>query len=88
MKIYPRHRKCFREALYFIGQSADWLCNAIDDTAASEATKQECKDILFYYFQSEPGCALLWLSMRDGLNYEETLTCRLIALYTLIYAPL
>jgi hypothetical protein len=88
MNITPRHRKCFKEALYYIGQYTNWLCNAIDATTASEATKQECKDILFYYFQSEPGCAVLWLSMRDGLDYEELLTCRLIALYTLIYAPL
>lgn len=88
MKIYPRHRKCFKEALDYLGQITSWICNAIDYTAASETTKQECKDILFHYFQSEPGCALLWLRMRDNITREEALTCRIIALYTLIYAPL
>lgn len=88
MKITKQHRKCFKEALKHIGVTTDWICLAIDDTTASEQIQQECKNILFHYFQSEPNCALLWLRTRDSLTHDEALTCRLIALYTLIYAPL
>jgi len=88
MKITKQHRECFKEALEYLGPNTSWICNAIDDTAASAQIKQECKEILFHYFQSEPGCALLWLCRRDELSHDELLTCRLIALYTLIYAPL
>lgn len=88
MKITKQHRECFKEALEYLGKSQDWICPAIEDTTASEQIQEECKEILFHYFQSEPGCALLYLRMRDGLTHEELLTCRIIALYTLIYAPL
>jgi len=88
MKITKQHRECFKEALEYLGVTTDWICPAIEDTTASEQIQKECKEILFHYFQSEPGCALLWLRIRDDLTYKETITCRLIALYTLIYAPL
>ena len=88
MKITKQHRKCFEEALEHLGKNTIWICPAIEDTTASEQIQKECKEILFHYFQSEPGCALLYLRTRDGLTQDELLTCRLIALYTLIYAPL
>lgn len=88
MKITKQHRECFKEALEYLGVNTNWICLAIEDTTASEQIKKECKDILFHYFQSEPGCELLWLRMRDNLTHEEALACRLIALCTLIYAPL
>jgi len=88
MKITKQHRKCFKEALEYLGKNTNWICPAIEDTTASEQLQKECKEILFHYFQTEPGCALLYFRRRDDLAHDELLNCRLIALYTLIYAPL
>jgi len=88
MKITKQHRKCFKEALEYLGVTTNWICCAIDDTAEPEQIQKECKEILFHYFQSDPGCTLLYVRMRDGLTCDEAFTCRLIALYTLIHAPL
>ncbi len=87
MNITKQHRKCFKAALEELPK-AGWICSAIDWTDFASDIQKECKDILFHYFQSEPGCALLYLRKRDNLTQDELLTCRLIALYTLIYAPL
>lgn len=88
MKITKQHRECFKEALEYLGIETDWCCNAINFTSRRLQTKKECKRLLFYYFQDKPEREVLWLPFADSLNYEEALTCRLIALYTLIYAPL
>ena len=89
MKITKQHRKCFKEALEpLVSGDLNWICPAIEATTASKQIQKECKDLLLHYFQLEPGWALLYYRKRDNLTHDELLTCRLIALYTLIYAPL
>lgn len=87
MKITKQHRECFKAAIKELPK-AGWICTAIDWTDFTPDIQKECKNILYKYFQDDPCRAVLWLSVLDGLSQEELLTCRLIALYTLIYAPL
>jgi hypothetical protein len=87
MKITKQHRECFKEALENL--PTDYLiCHAIGSTTASEQVQKECVNILYYYFCDDPNRSVLWLPYADDLTRDELLTCRLIALYTLIYAPL
>jgi hypothetical protein len=89
MKITKAHRDCFKEALdYFDDRTRNFLCHLIDATSATEEVKAQCKDLLFLYFDDRKTCTVLWLSYQDDLTDEGLDTCRLIALYTLIYAPL
>lgn len=88
MKITKQHRECFKEALEDLGVNTAFCCIAINATRSSPQIKEGCKNILFHYFQDKPGRKVLWLPFKDDLTHDETITCRIIALYTLIYAPL
>lgn len=89
MSITNTHRKCFKEALnHFADGRYRFLCPCIDATSATEKAKTQCKELLFYYFDDSKTSDVLWYSFRDELSRDELTTCRMIALYTLIYAPL
>ena len=89
MKISKAERNCFKEALdYFHESSHNYLCSLISNTSATQEVKENCKLLLFHYFNDRPGFQVIWLNYLDKLTIEESNTCRLIALYTLIYAPL
>ncbi len=88
MKITKQHRECFKEALEYLNDSTEYCCLAIGFTGFSLEIKEQCKAILFHYFRDEAWREVLWLPVIDTLSCDELLTCRLIALYTLIYAPL
>ncbi len=88
MKITKQHREWFKEALEYLDVDTSFCCIAINATRSSPQIKEGCKNILFHYFQNKPKREVLWLPLKDGLSYDETITCRIIALYTLIYAPL
>jgi len=89
MKITKAERACFKEALsHFREFSANYLCSLISNTSATPEVKENCKLLLFHYFNDRPGFQVIWLNYLDELTLEESNTCRLIALYTLIYAPL
>jgi len=89
MKISKAERNCFKEALdYFHESSHNYLCSLISNTSATPEVKENCKLLLFHYFNDRPGFQVIWLNYLDELTLEESNTCRLIALYTLIYAPL
>ena len=87
MKITKQHRECFKEALEHLPTDY-FICPAIESTKASKQIQEECIKILYHYFQDDPSRHALWLPFADEIKPEEILTCRLIALYTLIYAPL
>jgi len=87
MKITKQHRECFKEALKHLPTDY-FICHAIRVTKASEQIQKECIKILYHYFQDDPSRHAFWLQVEDNLSSEEAFTCRLIALYTLIYAPL
>ena len=89
MKITKAERACFKEALdYFSEFSHNYLCILISNTSATQEVKENCKLLLFHYFNDRPEFQVIWLKHHDELTLEESNTCRLIALYTLIYAPL
>jgi len=89
MKISKAERNCFKEALdYFHESSHNYLCSLISNTSATPEVKENCKLLLFHYFNDRPGFQVIWLNYLDELTLKESNTCRLIALYTLIYAPL
>jgi len=89
MKITKAERNCFKEALdYFDEDSSNYLCILISNTSAIPEVKENCKLLLFHYFNDRPEFHVIWLKYYDELTLEEANTCRLIALYTLIYAPL
>jgi hypothetical protein len=89
MKITKAERACFKEALEGFNESSyNHLCILISNTSATTEVKEKCKALLFHYFNDRPGFQVIWLNYQDKLTIEEANTCRLIALYTLIYAPL
>ena len=89
MKISKAERACFEEALeHFHESSHNYVCSLISNTSATPEVKENCKLLLFHYFNDRPGFQVIWLNYLDELTLEEANTCRLIALYTLIYAPL
>ena len=89
MKITKAERACFEEALEGFNECThNYLCCLISETSAPRLVKESCKAILFHYFNDRPEIQVIWLKYVDELSREESNTCRLIALYTLIYAPL
>ena len=89
MKITKAERDCFKEALEGFDESShNYLCGLISNTSATPEVKENCKLLLFHYFNDRPEIQVIWLNYHDNLTLEESNTCRLIALYTLIYAPL
>jgi hypothetical protein len=89
MKITKQHRECFRKALeLFNGEDYNFLCTLILKTNADDAIIIQCQELVRYYFSDGRLCENLWGAYSENLTLEETNNCRLIALYTLIYAPL
>lgn len=89
MKLTKAERACFKEALEGFDECThNYICCLISNTSATKQVKERCKAILFHYFNDRPGIQVIWLNYVDELTREESNTCRLIALYTLIYAPL
>lgn len=89
MKITKAERDCFKQALkLFQNEDCNFLCCLIKMTTASAKTKECCIDLVYHYFCDVSHTYNLWCEYSNELTLEEANTCRLIALYTLIYAPL
>lgn len=102
MKILPKHRKVFKQCLEEITslEFPVFLCNLVSRVCAGdEQLRQECCDLIFFYFQDYDDRSALWYPEDTGFNpntwtdtafkacYHELTSMRIIALYTLIYAP-
>lgn len=89
MKVQNKHRRVFRQVLERIhNYDCSWICHHINDiTELEPELGQECKNILFYYFKDHPNQRVLWILSPED-SYEDCRNARIIALYSLIYAPL
>lgn len=90
MKITRKHKEVFRKTLdLFIEQTyGPWICPTMWQAAFDDwKIYRECRTILFDYFKDPNRDDVLWFRDIDGTK-EELFNARIIALYTLIYAPL
>lgn len=88
MKITKEHKKVFEQALELWNEDVmNFLCVLIDSVRAPHELKHECKEIINHYFNPSPTLNVIWLGHRDGLTFNESQNCRMIALYSLIYMP-
>lgn len=94
MKITEEHKKLFQHAaeLFESDLSRLWLCPTIISAGTDHWVNwgliQECQEILHDVFNPSDR-SVIWFFKEDCNNdYDFARNCRIIALYSLIYADL